>query len=171
MKKLFYPFICLMMLSYPALSQEMNKTIIDERTGQEVLYGFCNREGLQSGDFGEIFKAEYQDYKPDKKLIKKIKKQNSKSGLFIVVVLGTWCPDSQEHVPHFIKIMDEARIPDKQVSVICVDGYKQCDGVGMDRYDIEKVPTFIFFRQEKELGRIIEHPEGTLEEDVYSFIK
>lgn len=153
---------------FSAQAQEMNKTINDERTGSEILYGYCNRDGLHSGDFGEIFKAEYKDYQPDKKLVKKIKKQ--KSGLNIVIVLATWCPDSQEHVPHFFKIMDEAGISEKSVKVICVDGYKQCEGVGLDNYGIKKVPTFIFFRQEKELGRIIEHPEGTLEEDILGII-
>jgi len=154
---------------YSAQSQDLNKSKKDDRTGQDILYGYCNREGLQSGDFGKIFQSEYQDYKPEKKLIKKFKKK--KPGLFIVIVLGTWCPDSQEHVPHFFKILDEAGIPDKSVRVIGVDGYKKCDGVGLERYKIKKVPTFIFFRQEKELGRIIEHPEGSLEEDILGILE
>ena len=38
--------------------------------------------------------------------------------------------------------------------------------IDLKKYEMEKVPTFIFYRHEKEIGRIIEHPEERLEEDI-----
>ena len=85
--------------------------------------------------------------------------------------MGTWCGDSQEQVPRFYRVLDEAKIDCKSMKVICVDGQKQCSDVQFEDYNIERVPTFIFYRKDKEIGRIIESPEVSLEEDFWGIIK
>jgi len=40
----------------------------------------------------------------------------------------------------------------------------------IDVYGVENVPTFIFFRNGEELGRIIEAPDKSLEEDMAGII-
>lgn len=160
--------LILLITGFSAKSQEMNKTTIDKRFNKEILIGFCDRMGLQEGDFGEMFKLGYKDFKPDKEIIKKLKKE--KNNFSIVLVMGAWCPDCQDLVPCFYKILDESDIGDKSLKVICVDGYKKCDDVELEKYKIEKVPTFIFYRKGKEIGRIIEHPKGLLEEDMLRII-
>ncbi len=89
----------------------------------------------------------------------------------ITIVLGTWCHDSQEQVPRFYRIMDEAKIADDVISVICVDGNKTGGELDIERLGIELVPTFIFYRKGEELGRIIETPEVSLEADMWEIIK
>ncbi len=165
-KLLFILF--LLLTSFSAKSQEMNKTIIDKRFNKEILIGFCDRMGLEDGTFGKFFKQEYKDFKPDKEIIKKLKKE--KNDFSIVIVMGAWCPDCQDLVPQFYKILDESNIGDKSLKVICVDGYKKCDDVELEKYKIGKVPTFIFYRKGKEIGRIIEHPKGLLEEDLLGIL-
>ena len=157
-------FVLSLLTSYQVQSQELNRIICDERSGTEILYGYCNREGLQGELCGDFFKAGYDAYSPNPEIIKKLRKH--KKGLSIIIVLATWCPDSREHVPHFYKILDKTGIPEKSIKVICVDGYKECEGVDLDKYDIQKVPTFIFYRNGEETGRIIESPEISLEEDL-----
>jgi thiol-disulfide isomerase/thioredoxin len=164
---IWFTVFCLF-LALVSFSQDKNKKIIDERFEKEILIGHCDRAGLSEGDFGIVFKEEYTAYKPHKKYIKKLKKLDR--DYVIVLVLGTWCHDSQMQVPRFYRVLDEAGIPASLMNVICVDGYKKCEDVAIDNYDIEFVPTFIFYRNGKEAGRIIESPEATLEEDFFSII-
>lgn len=152
-----------------AHSQEMNRTIKDERYNRDILIGYCNREGLKQGDFGEDYELEYNDYEPRKGIVRKLARHTK--GVDIVIILATWCPDSQEQVPRFYKILDEAGISDDSITLICVDGYKKVQGIDLEQYNAERVPTFIFYSDGKEAGRIIEMPEESLEEDFYSIVK
>jgi hypothetical protein len=40
----------------------------------------------------------------------------------------------------------------------------------VDSLDIELVPTFIFYRKGMEIGRIVETPLQTMEEDIYRIL-
>lgn len=159
----------LFFLVISAYSQEQNKKIIDERFEKEILIGHCDRAGLAEGEFGESFGSEYNAYNADKKLIKKIRKQDH--DYVIVVILGTWCDDSKLQVPRFYRILDEAGIPAGSINMICVDGYKTGGDVSVANYDIEFVPTFIFYRNGQEIGRIVEQPDESLEQDFYNIIQ
>lgn len=88
----------------------------------------------------------------------------------IVVVLGTWCSDSKQQVPRFLKIADLAGIPAAQIRFYGVDRTKKSRDSVTDRYRIEFVPTFIFLKQENEIGRIIEAPRTSLEEDMLAIL-
>jgi hypothetical protein len=147
--------------------QNINKMITDPKKGTEILIGNCNRTGLKSGDFGLIFKEKYKNYKPDMTVVHQL--SPLKSGVDILVVLGTWCSDSQEQVPAFFKILDMIRFDKKMVQIICVDSNKKAGEVDLTNYNIEKVPTFIIYKKGREVGRIIETPYATLEKDLLMF--
>ncbi len=150
-------------------AQEMNKKIIDSELDKEILIGYCNRHALEEGEFGEYFMQEYQDYDADKQYIEKI---NGITGnVDIVLVLGTWCHDSKEQVPRFYSLLDDAKVPDDIITVICVDKDKSGGKLSIEHLRIERVPTFIFYRGGEEIGRIIETPESTLEQDMWNIIK
>lgn len=91
-------------------------------------------------------------------------------GVDIVVVMGTWCGDSKREVPRFLKIVDLASIPLQQVKFYGVDRTKKSSDGITKRYNIERVPTFIFFKNDKEVGRIVESPRNSLEEDILSIL-
>jgi hypothetical protein len=57
------------------------------------------------------------------------------------------------------------------IDIIAVDRKKQASDVDMTPYSIEKVPTFIFYKNGKEVGRIIETPHTTLENDMQLILK
>jgi thiol-disulfide isomerase/thioredoxin len=100
----------------------------------------------------------------DERFIELIKELHA--GFDFVVVLGTWCSDSKREVPRFLKIADLAAIPPGRVTFYGVDRTKQsADGV-TEKYHIERVPTFIVLKDGKEVGRIVEAPANTLEEDM-----
>ena len=169
MTKNIIPLIILALSMIPTVmfSQEINKKIIDPKSNKEILYGYCDRSGLEKGEFGEVFDEYYQIYEPDKEVLSQLK--TMQEGVEILIVLGTWCSDSQEQVPKFFKILDRIRFDRKNVQMICVSREKEAGEVDIVNYDIQRVPTFIIYRKGREIGRIIETPYATLEKDLLMF--
>jgi len=151
-----------------AYAQEINKKITDPVHEEEILIGHCTTDGLREGEFGEIFNEEYAQYEVDMQYINEIATLSRDAE--ILIVLGTWCHDSQEQVPRFYRVLETVKYPQDLVSVICVDGNKTAGEVDISDLDIVKVPTFIFYRDGEEIGRIIETPENTLEQDIYEIL-
>ena len=99
----------------------------------------------------------------------------------IICVLGTWCHDSEREVPRFWKILDRAANPNLELTMFAVGrtGDTAADsvltGLGFDEnpratWGVEFVPTFVFMRGGRELGRIIEIPAASLEEDAAALV-
>jgi len=146
-------------------TQELNKMIIDPTKGRAVLINKCSREGLIAfPEMQEMYDTAYQEYSPDPAIISRLKVLSADKK--IIIVLGTWCSDSKQHIPHFLKITDTLDIGEENITFIGVDGYKNAEGGLLDMLEIEKVPTFIFYDRNKETGRIIEFPLTTLEDDM-----
>ncbi len=143
----------------------VNDTTLD----QEVLIDYCDRTGLESGEFGEYYALEYKDYAVNDSLVKLI--GNNINEFDITIVFGSWCSDSEQQVPHFNKILDQAGYDDSQLKIIAVNRQKQTEEVQIEDLQIELVPTFIIYNKGKEVGRIIETPVETLEEDLWKIIQ
>ena len=148
-------------------SQDLNKKIIDPRLNKEILYGYCDRYGLEKGEFGKLFDEYYKIYEPDQAVLDSLKLK--KEGVEILIILGTWCSDSQEQVPRFFKILDKIKFNKKSVQLICVSRDKEAGDVETVNYNIQKTPTFIVYRRGREIGRIVENPSTSLEKDLLMF--
>ena len=151
-------------------AQDMNRTKIDEKSQMEVLIGLCNRDGLKSNLFKTYYEPGYAAYTPDASTINKLKTLLANEDIKITIVMGSWCGDSQEQVPHFYKIIDTLGFSETNVTVYCVDRTKKTDKGETDNLGIQLVPTFIFYRKDKEIGRIIESPKNTLEKDMLEIL-
>lgn len=164
---LFLILFCSIVPLLPA--QDKNRTIEDGETGKSMLVGLCTREAFSDTAFSGWFDSNYNDYNPDTVTLKEIEYNidNAKT----TIVMGTWCSDSRDQVPHFFKIMDEADYPDSNITMICVNREKEGLSGDVDSLNIELVPTFIFYRNDKEIGRIIETPRQTMEEDIYEILQ
>ena len=159
--------VALVILPVFLFSQEMNKVVTDPKNSKEILIGYCDRSGLEKGEFGKYFEQYYDIYQPDKAILSELK--TKQEGIEILIVLGTWSSDSQEQVPKFFKILDKIKFNKKAVQIICVDRDKKAGDVDLINYNIEKVPTFIIYKKGREVGRIIETPYMTLEKDLQMF--
>ncbi len=85
-----------------------------------------------------------------------------------MIVLGTWCGDSKEKVPRFLKILDLLGTTFDDLKLIAVDREKTAPDMDVKgKYLIEKVPTFIFYKGDVEIGRITETPKVALEKDLF----
>jgi thiol-disulfide isomerase/thioredoxin len=85
--------------------------------------------------------------------------------------MGTWCSDSRREVPRMLKVLDIIGFPKENLSIINVDRNKKGIADEADDLNIELVPTFILYEDEKEIGRIIETPEETLEKDLVRIVE
>jgi len=88
----------------------------------------------------------------------------------IIIVMGTWCGDSRREVPRFMKIIESLGYENKRLRFIGVDSYKEAPVHNFESLNIERVPTFIFYHDKIELGRIIEYPLTSLERDMLSIL-
>jgi thiol-disulfide isomerase/thioredoxin len=139
------------------------------KDGVNMLYGQISRDEL----FSEYpaWQENYVNYIPDSTIITSLSTPHP--DLKIEIFLGTWCSDSRREVPRFIKIVDESKfVQNNQLKIWAVDRNKSLDSSLTDERDIINVATFILFRNDKEIGRIIEQPENeNIESDLLTIIK
>lgn len=150
-------------------AQEINQYIMDTVRNREVLVDFVSREGLQTGEFAEYYSKEYDNYTVDQEIANQLK--TKLEGLEIVVVLASWCIDSKIQVPRFLKLLDAIGFSEEQLMMIGVDSQKEARDLDIDIYEIERVPTFIFYQNGQMKGRITEQPVNSLEADMLKLLR
>jgi hypothetical protein len=118
---------------------------------------------------GPEWQQNYDNFKPDPGKIEALKEKTG-TGLSIDIYLGFWCPDSRKSVPPFLRIIESAgsAVPVRYISV-ARKPVKQIRYF-VDAVQVERVPTFIFYREDKEIGRIVEHPQAGLIEDTMAIL-
>lgn len=152
----------------------VNKEIKEIRNEKERvnLIGVCNRDGLQQAPFNEWYQKYYSEYKPDSKVVSKGK--SKMKGVEVLAFLGTWCGDSKRGVPQFYKVMDEMGFDEKNLKLVSVSNskelYKRSPNGEEKGLNIFRVPTFIFYKEGKEIGRIVETPTTSFEVDVAQIV-
>jgi thiol-disulfide isomerase/thioredoxin len=167
--KLFV-FLSLLIAPIIAFTQQLNQKTTDPVKNNEMLIGCCNRDGFAAinSNFDSAYKAEYTAYRANVETMKQLGEKLK--DIKITVVMATWCGDSKDWVPRFYKIMDGLNFDYKNLKLISVDRSKKAAGTHVETLKIEKVPTFIFYRGEVELGRIIEVPTDLLEKDILKIV-
>ena len=115
------------------------------------------------------WQEKYDKYEPQRDMIDALKPKLG-NDMKIDVYLGLWCPDSRNNVPPFIMILDVAgsNVPVRYFAV----PRKPSRDVKyyVEEMQVERVPTFIFYRGGKEIGRIIENPKTGMLEDMLDVV-
>jgi hypothetical protein len=96
--------------------------------------------------------------------------RQARTGVHVLVFVGTWCSDSKRDVPRFLRIADGTGMTDVDFELHGVDRTMASPDGREQKYAIERVPTFIFIRGGKEIGRIVETPRTTLEGDILNIL-
>lgn len=133
------------------------------------LLGYINPAMFSSHPHSEWYISGREDYNPGRSVIERLGPAIG-GDLSVLVVLGTWCPDSRREVPRFMKIVEQTGIPTDRLTFVGVDITKLAPVGGYDTLNIERVPTFIFLRNKVEAGRIIETPVTSLEQDMLNIL-
>lgn len=149
-------------------AQTKNTEILNSKSNKNILVGYCDEKGLEKGEFGVYFKSQYETYTPKEKSIEKLKNKINKYD--IKIVFGSWCSDSKIQVARFYKILDLADFNKSQLETLGVDQNKNALIVNIANLNIELVPTFIVYKHGDEIGRIVESPVKSLEEDLLKII-
>ena len=165
-RSLFLVLIALIWLSCSTSAQKGYKIEKDSR-GNSIAVGVIGEKDLLQ-KFPK-FKASYDAYLPDSEAVSFL--HTFSKPVQILIILGTWCPDSQHEVGRFFKAFDAARNDSISVKMIAVNRSKGAKGGIREKYTIERVPTFIVYYGGKEIGRIIEHPKTTVEGDLVKILQ
>ena len=168
MKTILSIFIALMLLQSCSITK--NKIITDERTERKELVGTCTRVGFQKEGFQTWFDKGYNEYQPKEEVINKLKAVSLYKGVTIKIIFGTWCGDSRREIPRFYKLIDAANISENIISLTAVDTKKTSRDKSIEGIAFTRIPTFIFYKNEREIGRIVESTEKSLEEDMLTIL-
>ncbi len=151
-----------------ASSHEENIQQTKQKTPSGMLVGKQDRAALEQQPFGSWFNKNFKNYKVDTKTVAEIKPLLE--GVTIKAFMGTWCGDSKRETPTFYKILDAADFNYDDFQLITVSRNKTTPGGLEKNMDIIRVPTFIFYKEGKELGRYVEYPRTSLEKDMLAIL-
>lgn len=135
---------------------------------QKILVGKGTVKDLQQEPFNEWFVQGYNDYTLNEE--KKDAIEEKLKEYTITIFMGTWCEDSQNQVPKFYKILDEVAFPLRKATLITMKRDKTTSEKYEAGLNITNVPTFIFYKNGKEVNRIVESPVISLEQDILDII-
>ena len=159
-----YPYLLSGLIFAGCLASRSTNSNKVFRTGVNMLYGDISRQEL----FEEYpnWKERYDDYVPDALYMDSLSQKYP--AVSIEIFLGTWCGDSRREVPRFLRITDASNIvAADSIRIWAVDRDKHLESGLAREKNIERVATFVFLKQGKEIGRITERPVGdSLEEDI-----
>lgn len=143
--------------------------VVKLKDGNKMLLGGVDRQAFTKEPFSIWFNQEYDSYQANSAMIKDFKGKLKK--FRIEVFMGTWSEESQTEYPRFLKILDEAKFPKQRMITYAVNESKKSFYSEEIGKDIRFVPTFIFYKGGKEVGRIVESPvSGSLEEDILMIV-
>jgi thiol-disulfide isomerase/thioredoxin len=134
------------------------------------LLGYFNPAFLRQAPHADWFLKGYDEYTPGSGALNTLL-DIPPDGISIKIVMGTWCPDSRREVPRFMRVLDMWHFPGENVKFIGVDINKVSPVGEFSSLNIERVPTFIIYKNNIEAGRIIEVPKTSLEQDLVNILQ
>jgi thiol-disulfide isomerase/thioredoxin len=156
----------------PSNTRYQNKEFVNEK-GTAMLIGHNAPYMLKQGIYKEWYDKHYSEYAPDNLTTQSL--SSLLKGTTIEVFLGSWCGDSKREVPRMMKILEQAKFDTSNIHLIFVDhtlaAYKQSPQHEEKGKNIHRVPTFIIYGGNEEIGRIIESPVLSLEKDMLSILR
>ena len=160
-------FICLILTS-SVHSFSQNHSPISEKDQTGNLIGITSKESLLELPYNKWFNPRYKAYQINEANLKKMK--SLLVDVNITVFMATWCKASIARVPIFLKILDVAEFDYKNLKLIAVNRRKKTPDMLEKGYTLIRVPTFIFYKNGKELGRVVESPRKTIEKDIIKIL-
>lgn len=171
MKKINFFIITMIIFQTIGFSQSFNHE--EKQNNATLLLGKINKEALIKAPYTSWFTKGYDEYAPDVATINSLKE--SLSTYTITAFMGTWCGDSKRETPRLYKILEACQFPLDRLTLIAVarnaESYKQSPGGEHEGMNIHRVPTIIFYKDGKEVNRIVETPVMSLEKDMLAIIK
>lgn len=162
MKKLL-PLLILLFMVGEARSQK----------APDVL-GACTVEQLLKEPYASWYTQNFSAYKPNAAVLAQLGKTDL-SKYSMKIFFGSWCGDSKRELPRMIKVLEQLSFKKSNIALIGVDDslavYKQSPQREEAGQYIYRVPTFVIYKGEQEIARIVESPAETLERDLLKIFR
>ena len=164
-------FLLLVATLFTASSQLMAQDYVremDAQTGHPLLHGQITFADLLDESTCDWLGRGASAYRGNENAIEGIKQLQG--NYRFVLFVGTWCEDTQIMLPQFLSVMRQAGIPNSAITLYGVNRSKKALNQEEVRFNISRVPTIIVLHQNREIGRITETVNTSVEEDIYSMM-
>ena len=138
------------------------------RPNEHMEIGWTPRTIFQSPSYAAWFDTGYGHYQLQNESVSRLRHMTD--SVDILIVYGTWCSDSRRELPRFWKLMDSAGFPADHITMIAIDRAMQLPAGVKQEYSITNVPTFMIKFRGVEIGRIVESPKSSIEEDITGWL-
>jgi hypothetical protein len=155
--------LVILVFNFQILAQDY-KIVPDEKNGEPLILGYCPASTMNDSVFNNTWTEEYDIYQPDYETLAMI--EGKLDEINIKIVFRSTCSDSREQLPRLFRILNKLNYDVNTISLIGVNREKQGLSNEAEGLEIEFVPTIIFYKDAKEIGRIIETPAESLEKDI-----
>ena len=149
-------------------AKAINQIAYDSIVDNDIMLGNFDVEGMRNSSVFKRSFNEENNYTPNIDMF--MPGDNSLNDMDITIVMASWCPDSQREVPRMIKVLEALEYPMEMVKIIAVNRKKEVPNMDLSEMKIKYVPTFIFYKDGEEVGRIVEAPKQSLEVDIVNII-
>jgi len=140
----------------------------------DSLIGKISVEKLKNSDHSKWFIENYKRYNPENEKLKRFQNALPKDDFHIEIFFGTWCPDSRREVPRMIKIMESIDVEKDKYDLIGVNQFKDLPDDYSNRskeINLNRVPTFIYYKNGKEVNRYVEFAKVSLLDDLLLIVQ
>ncbi len=164
MKKITLFSLIVLLASCAMHNLENNSDIKTQKDAFGNLVGIVEKKHFLQQPYSNWFVPKYEKYKVSDEAVKKLSKLLK--GVKIKAFMGTWCGDSKRETPRLYKLLDKANFDYKNLEFIALDRRKKTPKNLQKGYNIQYVPTFIFYKNGKEIGRFVEYAIDSTEKDI-----
>ena len=168
--QVIYFILTSFILFFSSLNSSLGKdeALTDSISSPKHLVGQINKSSLLQLPHRAWFERNYTTYFPDLATIKKLK--TTLNGIQVKAFMGTWCHDSQREVPRFYKVLESSDFDLANLELVSLNLEKKTSDGLEEGLNIQRTPTFIFFKNGVEIGRIVETPRVSLESDLLKIV-
>ncbi len=108
--------------------------------------------------------ADWYRLPPEK--VASLKQLQQKSQAAFMIFGGSWCKDTHQQLGMIMAILEQAGVPAERVKLYGVDRSKTEPSGTATKNSIQRVPTLVMLSRSGEMGRIVEYPQATWEDDM-----
>ncbi len=141
----------------------------DRKTGKPLLRGRLSFQDIMKESTCSWLEEGAEAYTPNRSAIEGL--STVWKDYRFVLFIGTWCDDTKNLLPKFYKTMLEAGISPYSIEMYGVNRTKQSLKDEHKFYKLERVPTIIIMHQKREVGRIVESVNTSIEEEMLAIME
>jgi thiol-disulfide isomerase/thioredoxin len=163
-------FIALFISALPfMLNAQDFQRIIDKKTDRLMLTGRISFDDIRNESAFGWFDRGASTYDYNKMVAENL--ERFYAPYHFVVFMGTWCGDSQDIIPKLYTVLKNSHFDFHALTMYAVDRDKKTLNDEAKNYNITLVPTIIVLHGNREVGRITESVQASIEHDLLAILE